>query len=128
MKKTFIVVLLITSVAVSFFFGVNLTKSGIARSVERMQASLSFSHLQVYRNLQSDFLSGCKSRLESRLEQIIDEQNMRMAEYVQNTNDKSFEDYINLRDDNLINELRSYEVDWKKTWTLPDCKIKETVK
>lgn len=123
MKKTFIVILLISVVVASFFLGANLSRKSIARSIEQLQAELSFAHLDNYRDLQSYFLSGCKTRVESMLEFVIHEQKMLMAEYVQNNviNEK-FENYITLRDSNLIEELRSYEVDWSKEWKLPSCK------
>ena len=124
MKMTVIVALLIFAIVISFLFGVVLSKRGIARSVEQLQAELSYSHLKIYRNLQSDFLSGCRSRFESRLEHAIDEQKMLMAEYVQSVSDEKFEDYITLRDSNLIEELRTYKVDWRKTWSLPACRTK----
>ena len=122
MKNIIIVVLLISETVGSFFFGANLSKRGLAKSVEGMQAKLHFAHLQVYSNLQSDFLLDCRSRLKSRLERVIDEQKMQMAEYVQNNSDVSFEEYINFRDGDLIEELRSYKINWDKKWILPACK------
>jgi peptidoglycan hydrolase CwlO-like protein len=123
MKKTFIVVLLFSAIIASFFLGANLSKKAIARSIEQLQAELSFGHLKMYSDIQSDLKSNCRSRADSRLEFVINEQKMRMAEYVQNNViDKKFEDYITLRDSNLIEELRSYEVDWSKEWILPNCK------
>lgn len=128
MKRNVIIALLIFAIIASFFLGANLSKIGIARSVKQLQAELSFHHLHAYSDLQSDFLSGCRSRVESRLEHIIDEQKMQMAEYVQNVSDKKFEDYITLRDRDLIEELRTYKVNWKKTVTLPECKSNNTKK
>ncbi len=121
MKITFIVVLLISLAIASFFLGMNVSKKGVEISFDRTQAKLSFHHLNIYSDLQSDFMSDCRSRVESRLKHAIDEQKMLMAEYVQNISDEKFEDYINLRDSSLMDELRAYEVNWDKTWTLPDC-------
>lgn len=121
MKNTVIVILLVAFSVGSFLFGWDASKRGVAKSVERMQAELSFAHLKVYRDIKSDFMSGCKPRVESRLEHAIDEQKMLMAEYVQSVSDESFKDYINMRDKGLIEELISYEVNWDKTWILPDC-------
>ena len=123
MKKTIVVVISISVIVISFFLGANLSERGIEKSVKQLQAELSFAHLKNYRDLQADLLSNCGTRLESRLKFVIDEQKMLMAEYVQNNViDEKFEDYITLRDSNLIEELRSYKVDWSKTWTLPACK------
>ncbi len=124
MKKTIIIILFIISIISAFILGMSLSKKGIARSVERIQAELSFGHLQVYKELKSDILAECRIRLMSRLEHIIDEQKMLMAEYVQSGNSYDYEHYINLRDSNLIKELHSYKVDWNKSWTLPACNQK----
>jgi len=121
MKKTIVVILLIFALIASFLLGANITKTQIEKSADQMQAELSFGHLDTYQNLQSDILSECMSRAKSRLEFAIDEQKMLMAEYVQSIRNEDFEKYINIRDSDLIQELLSYEVNWKKTWPLPDC-------
>ena len=122
MKKTIVVILLIFGLIASFLLGANITKNQIAKSADQMQAELSFGHLDTYHNVQSDILSGCMLRAKSRLEFVIDEQKMLMAEYVQSIRNIEFENYINKRNGKLIQELLSYEVNWDKTWTLPDCK------
>lgn len=121
MKKVITGVVFISAILASFWFGMSHSKNQISKSADRMQAELSFGHLQEYKNLQSDFLSGCNSRVKSRLEFMINEQKMLIAEHVQNVSDQKFEDYINKRDNKLIQELQSYEVNWDKSWTLPNC-------
>ena len=78
MKKTLFAVTLITATIVSFLLGMTFSKKEIAKSSGRMQAELSFGHLKIYRDLQSDFLANCRSRAESRLEFMIHEQKMRI--------------------------------------------------
>lgn len=108
-------------IVLSFFAGMHFSKIGIARSVGQLQAELSYGHLKHYKDLQSDLRSNCKPRAESRLEFMINEQKMLMAEYVQKNHDEKFENYVNKRDKDLVAELRTYNVDWDKEWTLPDC-------
>ncbi len=44
-----------------------------------------------------------------------------MAEYLQKTEDITFEDYVALRDSGLVQRLQTYDVDWSKEWTIPAC-------
>ena len=119
-KKVFVTILIISSVTF-FMLGLVWSNSGIEKAALEMQAELSFSHYDVYRKLQSEISDGCISRAESRLRQIIDEQKMLMAEFVQYTGDPEFDEYVNFRDPELSSELKSYEIDWGKIWVLPDC-------
>lgn len=121
MNKVAIVVVLIVVSAVSFLLGGNLATKGIEKSVDRMQAELGFGHFRVYRELQTDLSSDCRTRVEARLQQMIEEQKMRMAEYVQSGSDAEFESYVNKRDSGLMDELRGYEVNWDKEWVVPSC-------
>jgi len=122
MKNYIVWISVIIVIVLSFFAGMHFSKIGIARSVGQLQAELSFGHLKHYKDLQVDLRSNCKPRAESRLVFMINEQKMLMAEYVQKNRDEQFEKYINMRDKNLMTELRTYKVDWDKEWTLPVCK------
>lgn len=128
MKKAIISVSMISIILATFFLGAYFSNRGMTQSVLRMQAELNFAHLQIYNELQKDHQAGCKNRVASRLEFIINEQKLLMAEYVQEYNDQQFEDYINLRDSDLISELQSYDINWNKVWSLPDCKLKGKLK
>lgn len=124
MSKHCIIFMIILAI-LSFILGFGLSKIGITRSINRIEARSSFYHFLVYQKLQSDFNNGCMNRVRLRLEHIIDEQKMLMAEYVQMTDDKKFLDYIDIRDKKLIDELYSYKIDWGKERTFQKCKKQE---
>jgi hypothetical protein len=108
-----------------FYAGACVEKLGVSSSVDEMQAELSFSHLIDYQKIKVDLISGCEQRARSRVDYLIDQEMMLMAKYVQttdNTNHKflHFKNYIDLRDKNLIEDLKNYKEDWK-TWKEPAC-------
>lgn len=116
---------LITSViltaAVSFWLGGYIASNQTLVSAYRMQANLAFRHLRAYEQIHSYIISDCLPQAKTRLEFLINEQKMLMAEYVQSFQDKKYEDYVSLREPNLINELRDYHVDWDKEMVVPEC-------
>ncbi len=104
-----------------FWFGGYIASNLTAKSMQGAQAKIAFAHMDAFKDIYSDLNSGCKEQALVRLEHFIDEQKMLMAEHVQHTHDKEFEEYISLRDPILIDELKTYNVNWDKKWIVPKC-------
>lgn len=128
-KMTFMLLVIFTVLALlaSFWFGGHIASNQTAKSIYGVQANLSFGHLKSYEEIYSYLDSDCKSQAMEKLEFLIDGQKMLMAEYVQSTYDKKFEEYVSLRNSGLIEELRHYRVNWDKVLTTDGCKENQRV-
>jgi hypothetical protein len=121
MNKVLYIIGVISLVALGNWFGVIGVQNKLSKSIDKVQATSSYAHLVSLLELESDQLSGCDERVNVRLQQAISEQKMLIAEYIQSADDKQFENYISQRSSGLENELKSYIIDWNKTWTIPSC-------
>lgn len=121
MRKILVTIFFVGALIVSVWFGAYISSKKIANSVEGLQAELAFAHLVTYRKIHNDVAQGCNKQALDRLSHAIDEQKMLMAEFVQAVNDSSFNEYVTIRDPDLIGELSVYEVDWNKSWEIPIC-------
>ncbi|QMU60554.1 MAG: hypothetical protein GKR92_02120 [Gammaproteobacteria bacterium] len=121
MKITFLIIFIVISCAASFWLGGKTAINRVSKTIDGMQTQLAFGHKKTYDEIYADLNNGCKKAALSRLSFAMDEQMMLMADYFQSNNDSRLEDYIKLRDPNLINTLHSYKVDWKKTWKISPC-------
>jgi hypothetical protein len=121
MKIFVAIALLVITSCGSFLFGWWVSKHGFSNEAESVQAEINFGHLETYKDLKSDFLGHCAQRLEARLDHAIDTQKMLIAEHLRNAGDKRLRDYIKLRDEKLLVELQTYDINWTKEWVLPDC-------
>ncbi|MFK8028300.1 MAG: hypothetical protein AB8C40_09615 [Gammaproteobacteria bacterium] len=122
MKLIAIIFLIFISLVTSFWLGGKIASEQTAKSIDGVQAKLAFTHKDTYQKIKSDLIAGCNDNASTRLTHAIDEQMMLMAEYLQSSNNIQLEEYINLRDPKLLGKLRSYKVDWNKTWQVPKCK------
>ena len=121
-KKIVFALLFIGLALYLFWFGGYLATNRISKSVEAIQAKLAFGHMKAYKDVHVDVMSGCTDQALDRLLHAIDEQIMLIAEFVQSNNSSKFEEYINLHQPGLMEELQSYKVDWSKTWKISGCK------
>lgn len=108
-------------VLTSFWFGGYIASERTAKSINGVQANLTFGYLKSYEEIYSYLNSDCKSQAIVKLEFLIDRQKMLMAEYVQSTDDRKFEEYVSLRNSELIEELRYYPINWDKKLTITGC-------
>ena len=121
MKKLLIVTSFIVVSFVSLMIGSYYSSSHLSDEFERAQASLSFGQLTTLRKIKSDFSNKCEQQVLERLTHAIDEEKMLIAEYIQSTDDEKLQEYISLRDPELLESLVSYRIDWDKKWTIAGC-------
>jgi hypothetical protein len=120
MKTKIIIAFVLLSVS-SFWLGSYVSTAWINQSINELQAELAFSHLETYEAIKSDLDKKCEEQSLIRLHHAIDEQKMLMAEYVKDYDDLEFAKYISLRYPSLIDELKDYDVNWNKKWSVPNC-------
>lgn len=105
----------------SFFFGRYIGDRGVGIALNHTQLMISFHHLQEYKKIKHAIESGCTDLAQTRLDYRIDTEKMLMAGFLQDAANESAVDYIELRDEKLISELKEHEADRNKTWDFPDC-------
>jgi len=101
--------------------GMYYSMSKFSSSFEGAQAKLSFGQLKRLRQIKSDLDKGCGQQAHNRLSHAIDEEKMLIAEYIQSNDDPELQAYITQRDSKLWKELKSYNVDWGKKWSISGC-------
>ena len=105
----------------SFWGGGYISSNRLITSVHGMQAKLAFRHFTAYEEVRAYVHSGCASQAIERLDFLIDQQKMLMAEYIQEWNDVEFEEYVSSRYLGLIEDLRRYDIDWSKELIVTRC-------
>ncbi len=121
MKKISLTIGAIIIVIMSGMAGMYYSFSVFSSSYEGAQANLSFGQLKELRQIKSDLDKGCEQQAIDRLSHAIDEEKMSIAEYTQANDDPELQAYITLRDNKLWEELKTYNVDWSKTWSIAGC-------
>ncbi|MBA4503451.1 hypothetical protein [Marinobacterium marinum] len=121
MKNRILFSLAIFSMLIAYFIGVSVGKQGISYALDVTQGELAFNHLKRYRVIKEDLESGCLEEALEKLSFYVDEQMMLLAEYVQHHKVEAINSYIAKRDDTLLGQLKSYEIDWKKEWVEKKC-------
>lgn len=122
MKNRIIFGFIFLFVALVFYlFGFSNARQGVGYALDVTQGELAFNHYKRYVKIKSDLEVGCFDEAVDKLEFSIANQKTILAEYIQHHGVNEIKAYIYKRDPDLLEELKSYEIDWEKKWTENSC-------
>jgi len=121
MKKKIIGSLAIGLIAIFSIVGLNAYEDKVVRVALEAQAEINHSVYDAFRKIQIELNNGCFSRASSRIEFLLAQQKLLMAEHIMSDNSTSFEQYLRKRDPELLTELMTIDLDSRIETVLPDC-------
>jgi hypothetical protein len=118
----FFILSLIAATAFGFVVGSRNTRSYAASELDATQASLSFNHLQRYKELESDLQNGCTKEALFKADVSVDQELALLANFFSRNQPPWVVKYVSARDPTLINHLKTFKSKYGARWSEPECK------
>lgn len=105
----------------SYRFGVYVAQSAFENGVLETQAMLAFNHMKNYEELISCMEKGKLGEAKAKLNHSLISERELLADLLKSVNTPWLSNYIEVRSDESLDTLRSYESDRGDRWQVPTC-------
>ena len=122
-KKTIVALLFIFIVGclTSYRFGVGLAQDSYGNGILEAQAMLAFNHLKRYEELAKCMKNGKFSEVSEKLEHSAVTERELLAKLLKSVHSTRLSNYIELRSNQSVEELKNYKSSRNDRWIEPTC-------
>lgn len=105
----------------SYRFGIHVAQSAHANGVLETQAMLAFNHMKSYEELVTCMERGKFEEAKEKLNHLVISERELLADLLTSVNTPWLGNYIEVRSDESLDSLRSYQSGRGKRWRVPTC-------
>jgi hypothetical protein len=113
----------------SFLFGWVLSNKlvvksiydGIEYSIKYNNVKYMYSSILLHEKMLHELSNDCVNKVRAMIVNEIDINKMAIADYLNGVEQGKMDDIFGFMDGDVVDELKSYHVDWRKVWVLPEC-------
>jgi len=107
---------------IAYRVGVGVTAKAYSEGLSETQAILAFNHMRQFEDLLRCLEKGAVEPTAERLRHAIVGEKDLVAEFLRGTDSDKINDYISVRYDATIDELKKFRSTRRNSWEVPPCK------